>query len=89
MTDRFVYALSPGYADQVRLRSESFGWSEPERDLGSAHDAGSRLGDEPTVFPHLGTLRIPSSKLSGRRLRPGEGNDMHSNNGLSRKGRTG
>ena len=40
-------------------------------------------------LPHLGTLCDPSIETPERRLRPGEGYDMHSNNGLSRKGTTG
>lgn len=55
------------------------------------NSTGSRVRTNAGVFglPHLGTLCDPSIETPERRLRPGEGYDMNSTNGLSRKGTTG
>ena len=69
-------------------RARCFGWSE----LHTGSRVRTNEGDlvlKYKALPHLGTLCDPSIETPERRLRPGEGYDMKSNNGLSRKGTTG
>ena len=91
--DAFVASLRSSYADCMRTTGTMLRMVRTPIREPSPYQRGGRfdaVGDNVDMrLPHLGTLCDPSIETPERRLRPGEGYDMHSNNGLSRKGTTG
>ena len=86
---RFVTTTEPGYADDSAADERMLRMVRARKGRLPAVDVGSRIPVPGPGSPTLERLVNQAQKLPGRRLRPGEGYDMHSNNGLSRKGRTG
>lgn len=87
--DAFVAAPRPSYADYMRTTGTMLRMVRTPDWEPSPYQRGGRSTKVDMRLPHLGTLCDPSIETPERRLRPGEGYDMHSNNGLSRKGTTG